>query len=242
MYLNRVVSHAEDPSLPGFTGARAWDRAQHFGFPTGNVWEGIGSKYLSESASDCIDVQVSGPFHRYPVLHAGLTHMGYGQEDRYYTINYGALTSQDATITVYPGENQTDVPLKFEGGESPNPYPSASYPVGYAVTLFSPRSTSISIRSYYLKPVGGSNLSLVTFMPDGSYPYIFAMSAVQPLSAGTEYEAHIEAAIGGSSFSKTWTFRTAGVSAGKVAYPAAIPEPVVPAAQIPEIDIPWIEK
>ncbi|MFB3786487.1 MAG: CAP domain-containing protein [bacterium] len=242
MYLNRLVSHAEDPSLPGFTGARAWDRAQHFGFPTGNVWEGIGSKYLSESASDSIDVQVSGPFHRYPVLHAGLTLMGYGQEDRYYTINYGALNSQDATITVYPGVNQTDVPVAFGGGESPNPYPGASYPVGYAVTLFSPRSASISIHSYYLKPAGGSNLSLVTFMPDASYPYIFAMSAVEPLSAGTEYEAHIEATIGGGSFSKTWTFFTAGVSSGKAAYPAALPGPVIPPIELPAIDSPEMDE
>lgn len=238
MYLNRIISHQEDPSLPGFTGVRAWDRAQHFGFPTGNVWEGIGSKSVSESASDCIDIQVSGPFHRYPVLHGGLTLLGYGQEDRYYTVNYGALSSQDATITVYPGENQTDVPVAFGGGESPNPFPGAAYPVGYAVTLFSPRNSSISVQSYYLKPVGGSNLTLLTFMPDSYYPYVFAMAAVKPLSAGTAYEAHIEATIGGKSFSKTWTFRTAGVSSGKVYYPAAIPGPVVPAYELPEIDIP----
>jgi len=110
--------------------------------------------------------------------------------------------------------------------------------VGYAVTLFSPRNSSISVQSYYLKPVGGSNLTLLTFMPDSYYPYVFAMAAVKPLSAGTAYEAHIEATIGGKAFSKTWTFRTAGVSSGKVYYPAAIPEPVVPAYELPEIDIP----
>lgn len=210
--------HTEDPSLPGFTGAHSWDRAQHFGFPSSNVWEGVGKSAAWETIEDNIDIQVSGPIHRYPVLHSGLTMVGYGEENGFYTIDYGATTFADASITVYPGENQTDVPKAFYGGESPEPFPGARYPLGYSVTLFGPRASVITVQSYWLRPVGGDNLPLVTFMPNNPYgmTYIFAMSATSPLQGGTEYEAHIEAKVGGTAVNRTWRFRTKGTFSGKV--------------------------
>ncbi|MBN2325615.1 MAG: CAP domain-containing protein [Candidatus Omnitrophica bacterium] len=231
MVVNNELGHYETEGKAGFTGVRSWDRAAYFGFPSyytdsqGTkyyyVMEGIGQLIYSNSPSDAIDEQVTAPIHRFPVLNSVLEYAGFGIKAAMmgyaYTVNYGTVDSANfnkGSIVFYPGEDQTDVPVRFDGHEVPEPYPGASYPVGYAVTLFCPQNQTMSVSNYYLKPVGGENLSLIAYLPDSAYAqsvnlkYIFAMSADDPLQKGTQYEAHVEAVIGGSPFNKTWRFTT----------------------------------
>lgn len=223
MALNNQMAHIETNGNPGFTGAEPWDRAMAQGYTSSNVWEGIGyykitnnGQIVHREPNENVDDQVSGPFHRIAPLYSGLAHFGYGEDSTsngifYYTCNYGNTTWGDIETVVYPGEGQTDIPLVFPGHESPDPFPNAQYPVGYAVTLFSSLNAEpMQVQNYSLKPVGGINLSLVTFMPssESGYPFVFAMAAKDPLLPGTEYEAHIEAIAGGKAFNKTWRFTT----------------------------------
>lgn len=230
MVLNNFLTHIETNGNPGFTGVEPGDRATAQGYQSTNVWEGIGFYRITSSGQivhreprENVDDQISGPFHRVAPLFSKLNDYGYGEEKTsngtyYYTCNYGSLSWGDLDTVVYPGDGQTDVPLLFPGHESPDPFPDAMYPVGYAVTLFtSLYSGELKIQNYSLKPVGGTNLSVYTFMPSSSsgFPYVFAMASKDPLKPGTEYEAHIEAIAAGKAFNKTWRFTTTLAPAGK---------------------------
>ena len=215
MVLNGL-NHKEEAGKPGFTGISAWDRAPYFGFPTTIVMEGIGQYF--DSPSNAVDLQVAGPLHRYPILHSGLTQLGYGQEEIFYTLNYGSLTGGDNSTVIYPGDNQKDVPISFQGGELPEPFPGANYPVGFAITLFGPKQAGMmDIKTYSLHLVGGNDLAIYTCSPaSNGYPYIFAFAAMSPLIPNTEYEAHIKAIVSGETIDHTWRFTTAASAAAKI--------------------------
>jgi uncharacterized protein YkwD len=230
MVINGQLTHEETSGDQGFTGQYPWDRAQYQGYSSTNVFEGIGwyrmisfGQIIQKTPADNVDTQVAAPFHRIAPLHSGLTHFGYG-EDRmedgtfFYTCNYGANSWDDLEPVVYPGENQEDVPLTFLGNEMPDPFPDARYPVGYVVTLFGPiGGGGLTIIDYSLKPVGGSDLQLWTFMPtdNPSYDFMFAMASKNILLPGTEYEAYIHATVAGEDFEKTWRFTTSLIGSGK---------------------------
>ena len=219
MAQNTDLDHYEDEGVPGFTGVTPWDRTTAAGYPPNTpIYEGVGYRTIGFADPTVnIDSQVEGPFHRVAPLHSGLTHFGYasvdGDANNYYTLNFGALSWDNLETVAYPGVDQEGVATQFDGHEWPDPFPDASYPVGYPVTLFVSRNQSFSVQAYSLKPVGGANLPMVVMEPGASREgydtsYMFAMASASPLQGGVTYEASIAYTLEGVATTKTWQFTT----------------------------------
>ncbi len=122
---------------------------------------------------------------------------------------------------------------QFDGHEWPDPFPNASYPVGYPVTLFVPRNQGFSVDVYSLRPVGGADLPLVVMEPGAAREnydttYMFAMASTSPLQGGVTYEATIGYTLDGVAVTKIWQFTTGAAkrasALGKHEIRAALPD------------------
>lgn len=131
---NRVCSHQEQPGKPGFCGASVRERVGAFGYSAG-CFESV------EKGSDSLPLAVislfDAPYHRLPFMQPGAPLFGAGRADLITTLEIGA-TEQGQTV-FYPVDGQQDVPLSWDGRETPDPlrvHPDARAPVGYVITLF----------------------------------------------------------------------------------------------------------
>ncbi len=222
MAQNNILEHTENITQPGFTGARAWDRATAAGYQNTNVWEVLGLTRVEDAnPTDNVYLQMEGPFHRIPFLHSSLQHMGYGftvqDEMEYHTFNLGSLTWDEIETIFYPFENQQDVPLSFGGYEFPDPFPNAFYPTGYPITIYVSQESDFEITSFSLKKSDGAELPVEVLLPGetrGSIDtdFLFAMAASSPLETNTTYEVTVDFVLNGESTSKTWNFTTTSVT------------------------------
>src|SRR5690606_35387606 len=129
--------HQQTPGRPGFTGADMLDRARAAGYG-GWVNENIG---LSGSMMASVDWFIDTINHRLTLIDPRYTEIGFGAVNeggaRIEVIDVGAPVWSETAETewiAWPPAGTTGVGLSF-GGEAPNPFPGASYPVGYPITL-----------------------------------------------------------------------------------------------------------
>ncbi|WP_165971956.1 stalk domain-containing protein [Paenibacillus piri] len=118
-----TFSHRESPSLKGFTGERARDRAYSVGgestFKYHAFDEGI---FLGTSSiQQAIDLALDMSYHRDPLVDPNLDQVGVAINGKTVVLVY-AIKGQNSQTSVYPYDGQTNVPLSFDGTtESPNP-------------------------------------------------------------------------------------------------------------------------
>lgn len=132
-------AHKEPSDLPGFTGENAYNRAAYFGF-NGAVGEDIAP---FDSPIVNIDTWMRMVYHRNLIMNYGLTDMGFGlvndNRGNFGVLNIGTreyVYPPSRIIYTYPASSQSDVPLRFSGGELPEPLPGIEYPVGYPISLY----------------------------------------------------------------------------------------------------------
>lgn len=146
----RNEAHNETPGVPGFTGARPWDRAPYFGY-TSSVGEDMtfswGTTYSAAGfgygvwATDSWQTTV---YHRNLIMGYGHLDMGFGyafKGDR--STGVLLMGSRAAgrlpaarTIYTWPIDGAADVPEQWSGSEGPDPLPQRDDPVGYPVSLY----------------------------------------------------------------------------------------------------------
>jgi Cysteine-rich secretory protein family len=203
----------EDPSLPGFTGARAVDRARHFGF-TGARGTELADHALTPGASsqDFID----SVFHRLPLVDRETVSAGFG-EARVGSIvvsmlDVGAGPAGTGDPTVYPADGQSGVPAAFVDNEIPDPLPQGSIPpVGYPVSLQVGGAQQLKVTTGRLLGPDGRQVPVITFDPGNQVlQNQWAMVARQPLTPGTRYTADVTGTVNGADFSRRWSFTVAG--------------------------------
>jgi hypothetical protein len=68
-------AHIEEDDREGFTGEKAWDRAEYFGFTTGRITEDISFR---ETPEDAVASLMATVYHRVVLLWPGVTAVGYG--------------------------------------------------------------------------------------------------------------------------------------------------------------------
>jgi hypothetical protein len=204
---------AEDPSLPGFIGARAIDRDRHFGFTGARAAELADHAVTAAgTAQDFVD----SVYHRLPIVDRETTSVGFG-EARVGSIvvsalDIGAGAAGTGDPTVYPADGQSNVPVAFVDNETPDPLPSGSLPpAGYPVCLQVGGAQQLKVTTGHLLGPDGKEVPVYTFDPGNQVGQNqWAMAAMQPLTPGAHYTAEVTGTVDGTNFTKRWSFTVVG--------------------------------
>ncbi len=222
-YLSRngVIGHDQIATLPGFVGASCEARIAAFGY-AGNCLENVS---LSQIANPVVAVRrlFDAPYHRAPFLQPGTIEVGAGFQDGVLTLLFG--TSDTAGVVTYPLDGQKDVPLSWDGVETPDPlrlHPQAvaaakGRPVGYPITLHAfggvedPELRLQNVRATMTTRDGRAVTAYVNSPDnDDELQSGVLLIPVRPLLPGTEYVVRVEATDqNGVSLVRTWSFTTA---------------------------------
>jgi hypothetical protein len=211
--------HYQTPGKPGFTGASFQDRARAAGYK-GSVNENAG---VSGSMVWSVDWFIATVGHRLTLLDPRYTHVGMAAINdgriKFEIIDLGAPAWKETDPVgwiAWPPHNSTGVSLSFSG-EAPNPFPGATYPVGYPI---------------HLKYFGAGDLTLTTAtiskngVPLPSFSEIgtgwlsrktILLCTNKPLDMNTVYDVYIEGTANGERFVKTWSFKTRATNSEKLA-------------------------
>jgi len=217
-----LTGHVESASKPGFTGILPGDRSKY----------AAGSSYLvtseaiafsSTDGADCLSALLKTVFHRAPLLGKGWGNIGIALVSagdsplvrNVCIISPAVKTASKIAPTgwtgVYPGVNQTGVPVAM-AGEAPDPAPDIAIK-GYPVTFYTNAFIS-TVNTFTLTAAGASSNVPARILMASSFPgYISPFEAhllpTQSLAASTTYTATFSALLtDGTTASKTWSFTT----------------------------------
>jgi tetratricopeptide (TPR) repeat protein len=204
--------HQETPGLAGFSGVRAGDRANVHGWHSGPITEDITHRGSPELATAD---WVNSVYHRFPILRADLTAIGYGD------CGIGSLPMEDMEFglagagphhppTPFPADGQKNVPAIFTDNEIPDPVPTGQpRTTGYPVTVnFDPRVT-VSVAAFTLTDASGRPVDGYKLNPGAPTENCASLLPVTPLTAGAVYTAHIAGTNTDGPFDITWRFTVA---------------------------------
>jgi hypothetical protein len=204
--------HQETPGLPGFSGVRAGDRANVHGWHSGPITEDITHRGSPEAGTAD---WVNSVYHRFPILRADLTAIGYGD------CGIGSLPMEDMEFglagagphhapTAFPADGQKSVPATFVDNEIPDPVPAGQpRTTGYPVTVnFDPR-IHVSVSAFTLTDAAGRSVDGYKLDPGGATENCASLLPVAPLTAGGTYTAHIVGSDTDGPFDITWRFTVA---------------------------------
>ena len=219
MAVNKIVSHDEFSNKNGFTGALPYQRATAFGYTGGYVAENASSG--QKDYKEAIDGLFVAPYHRLMWLNPYLTDFGYGFRDKYYNFDLGGKKAGEDSIIVYPMENQVDLPISWDGNETPNPlrlHPKEGT-VGYPITLsyFTGKEiTKFSISKAQLTNNKGTTISTFLNTPvlDKNLQESIIIIPQSPLAKGEKYTVAVKGLIEfkdkpAMELDKVWSFTTA---------------------------------
>jgi hypothetical protein len=223
LYLEQGLSvHEQDPDRPGFLGTRFWDRFEATGY-NGTPFREVIAYHAQ--ASTAVAHWMETVYHRLPIIHPNAQHIGYGEahleNDRVNVLDIGAGNGWAPAIpggVVWPPDGATQVPLSWDGLESPQPpVPPGGFPSGPVVTLTFPSGTDFAIAEHRLTDtVDGNEIPHVFITPatdanlaDESSVALYAHSALQPART---YSVHMKGVVDGAIFERQWSFTTRPVS------------------------------
>lgn len=221
--------HGEVEGKPGYTGEWPSWRILAAGYP----WNAYGEvmHYLANPVAS-VDGWMATVYHRLPLIDPELHYTGYGNDKNAQTavdvmdfgfglIEAGFWLSTHPFPLAYPIDGQTDVPLSWDGYESPDPLPpGASHPVGYTFTLQGVGG-HLQVDAIEMRDGHGHLVAVHPNPPDcGRTPdegdNCYALIAVSPLEPGTRYTVQAQGNImqwqGPDTilvpFNRTWSFTT----------------------------------
>ena len=205
------AGHLQRDGDPGFTGAQPGDRNAAFGY-YGDSFEGV--DYGARTMTEAVRGLFEAPYHRRPFLQPGTTDLGVGRSGRATALEFGR-TTVEATV-VYPADGQRNVPLAWDGIETPSPlwlHAGARAPVGFVITLFQygPDDATVRVSEATLQADGGESVPfyLNTSDRDPSVHGGVFLIPKAPLKPHTTYRVSVTATTGGGrDISRTWRFTT----------------------------------
>ena len=219
MVVNKNTTHDEFANKNGFTGITPYNRAAAFGYTGGYVAENVSSG--QKDYKEAIDGLFQAPYHRLMWINPYLKDFGYGFKDKYYTFDLGGKKAGEDKIIVYPMDNQTDVPVSWDGNETPNPLRlhAKKGTVGYPITLS--YFTGKNIESFTINKVALTNSegnTVKTFIntpaKDKQLTDSILIIPAAALSKGEKYTVSVKGKIefqDNSTFTldKSWSFTAA---------------------------------
>ncbi|HEY4027109.1 MAG TPA: CAP domain-containing protein [Candidatus Dormibacteraeota bacterium] len=199
---------AEDPALPGFTGAAALDRDRHFGYGGPRATEVAGHVF---TAGASVQGWIDSVFHRFPLMSRETAAVGFGEARvgpiAVSVLDVGSGPAATGDPVTYPGDGQEGVPVTFMG-EVPDPLPqSAIAPAGYPITLQVGDAQQLRLSTSRLLGPDGKDVPSYTLAPAGQLAgNQWALLPRKPLQSGVRYTAVVTGTIDGRDFSQRWSF------------------------------------
>lgn len=226
MAVNDSLNHNESTAGLGFTGVTPSDRASYFGY-------GVRSG-ASETINNDADPENSVAFwadtiyHRTPIQSYYNTDIGYGATNKpqgMAAMNYGSRSSAGAPATrllsIFPGNNQRDVPLVYTV-DVPDPRLADPSTLGYVISLMvvqpenAPRGSDATPFTPTLTDEAGRSIPVFGVTkandpyPDSHPNDYYVMIPRERLTPNTVYTARMVGAdVLGNRFDVTWQFTSA---------------------------------
>jgi len=219
---NNAGGHLQVPGRPGFLGRQPSDRARAFGYSGGSYED------VSQGEPDPVRAGqgvFDAPYHREPFLQLGDFEVGAGADGDRITVLFGM--GRGSGIVRFPGAGQKNVPLSWDGNETPDPLrhhrgPDGRRPrgpFGYPITLFvydrglTPDAPKVRIRSALLATADGRVVP--AYVNTAANDEALSGGSVlliphAPLKPSTDYRVIAELDRGRTTETLSWWFRTAG--------------------------------
>ena len=205
--------HAEQSSLPGYTGQSPLARDVAAGYKGNRGAEILNHVYTPAAA---VEVWYDSVYHRYPMTDYEAAVEGYGEAQAgllavsVMDIGFGPATTGHAVAV--PADGARDVPAAFIGNEIPDPAPQGTdYPVGYPVTYQVGGSSKLAVDSFTITDAAGRAVPSFVLKPGQQVGSGEAcVMPQQPLQTGATYTVEIKGTLDGSALDQKWQFTTAG--------------------------------
>ncbi|WP_038038404.1 CAP domain-containing protein [Thermorudis peleae] len=204
--------HREQPGKPGYTGDTSADRAKAQGYGGDVVTEDLA---LGADVADALDWFLATVEHRLPLLDPRIRDIGFGWgqvgTNSAVVFDMGApswSTTATPAWVVWPVDGATGVAPAFDG-EVPDPFPGASYPLGYPITVsyLGPGQVTFTDGALF-----HDNQAVPTrFQPGTGWLSRQAglLVALAPLQPGGTYHYVVHGQVDGQPFTISGTFRVA---------------------------------
>ncbi|HEX5504321.1 MAG TPA: CAP domain-containing protein [Thermomicrobiales bacterium] len=220
--------HYETPGKPGFTGVDFAARAKAAGY-SGSINENIG---LSGSILVSLDWFMGTVNHRLTLLDPRYTDVGFGVVNdgaaKIEVIDLGTIVWRDTiapTWEPWPPPNARDIGARFDG-ETPNPFPGATFPLGYPVTLKYNGAGAVTFTGGQLARNGQAVASVGATGAGFITRNTYLLAAITPLQPGATYTVTVQGTAAGQAFTQSWNFTTKGTGdAPPPATPVPAPTP-----------------
>ncbi|HEX4355102.1 MAG TPA: hypothetical protein VHZ95_19355, partial [Polyangiales bacterium] len=206
--------HSEVMSCTGFTGVNFGDRIKATGYTGSPAFEVMA---FLDDPDRAVSTWVNSVWHRIPVLSPWVTELGYGAAARCDTIDFGrGKPLPDTTIVVYPYDNETDIPVSFDGsreGPMPPTPSTGKWPSGPPISLYAKKLT---VTAHTLTKDGDTTPITHTWLEAATADAMFKgfltdvafMYPDSPLTAATKYRVHITGTSTSGPLDREWTFTT----------------------------------
>jgi uncharacterized protein YkwD len=221
---NNDVTHTQDPTKTGFTGATERDRLNNAGYtiPTdGYAFGEVISAANSNSGFFLTEELITAIYHRFVILQPMFKEIGTGSASAasgytYFTADFAARNGWGpgiaaGTVITWPFNGQTQVPRNFfSDSEEPDPVPEANE-VGYPISVEGNLDQVLTVQAFTVRPRGGSNLNVKLLNPGMNTEtplYVAAIIPLSPLASATTYDVSFVGSANGVPISRTWSFTT----------------------------------
>lgn len=206
---NDEVGHAQTPGRPKFFGRTLQERLHRYGW----MEEALeGNTRGEDSLTSAMTNLTTAPYHRVPFLRPGRLPFGGAREGATTTVLFGSRTASGHVKS--PGNGQMNVPLSWNGFESPNPLAVhgvrpglVGYPIVFSVFGDSGKLSGVTanlrangeeIPCFINSPLNDPRLSSDIFLIPR-----------EPLAPNTKYTVAVQATTGsGIRIDETWSFTT----------------------------------
>lgn len=209
-------AHEETPGQVGFTGVRVGDRLEFQGLRASST-EGVTSVFDPEEAVESL---LNSVYHRAGLLEPRARFFGYGRSNRSVVdLAWEDPAPDFAGVILYPAPGQTGVPPVFPGGETPEPLPGTTYPVGPPLSVGGARQRP---RILALRLEGAEGEVPVRILTERTSPrtdlfgkFAFAVP-LKPLEPESLYRVEAKVRRRGRQEDLAWSFRTGSKVPGRV--------------------------
>jgi uncharacterized protein YkwD len=224
--LNNTVAHDEIAGQPGFTGVTLKDRLNAAGWNVprdGFAFGEIIAATTNTSGFFMAEELITAIYHRFVMFEPMFKEVGTGAATTgagytYFTADFGARGGYGpgiapGTIVTWPFNGQTQVTTNFFSDfEEPDPVPDKGVnEVGYPISVHANLDQFLTLKSFSVRPRGGSDLTVRVLAPKGDATtpaYAAAIIPLSPLRSGTTYDVTFVGTLDGTAVSKNWSFTT----------------------------------